>query len=134
MASQGRQLDRSSIEAQVFAATRDLLEELGSHHARDAVRGSAQLDRDLGLGSLERVELLVRLGRLSGTALPDRVVAEANTLDEIIAALEENGTAAVPSSSPNTAVAPLTDNSAAQSVKTVGLHSRGASSSDAPFD
>ena len=105
MATQARQPDRSSIETQVFAVARDLLEELGGQHAQDAVRGSAQLDRDLGLGSLERVELLVRLGRLFGTTLPDRVVAEANTLDEIVAALTEVQAVEV-SSSPNTAVAP----------------------------
>ncbi len=51
------------------------------------VRGSAHLDRDLGLGSLERVELLVRLDREFGVSLPDRVVAEADTLDDLIAAL-----------------------------------------------
>ena len=106
VATQARQPDRSSIETQVFAVTRALLEELGGQHAQDAVRGSAQLDRDLGLGSLERVELLVRLGRLFGTTLPDRVVAEANTLDEIVAALTEVQAVEVPSS-PNTSVAPL---------------------------
>lgn len=89
MATPVREPDRSSLTAQVFATTRELLAELGNPRARDAVRGSAKLDRDLGLGSLERVELLVRLGRLFGTSLPDHVVAEADTLDEIVAALKE---------------------------------------------
>ena len=91
MATQARQPDRSNIETQVFAIARDLLDELGIPHAHDVVRGSAKLDRDLGLGSLERVELLVRLGRLFGASLPDRVVAEADTLDEVVSALTEMG-------------------------------------------
>jgi len=129
------QPDRSSIEAQVFAVARDLLEELGSQHARDAVRGSAQLDRDLGLGSLERVELLVRLGRRFGTSLPDRVVAEANTLDEVVAALTDVRVAEA-SSSPNTEVAPLIAHPPAlrQSPTTTSdAPSRDASSSAAPY-
>lgn len=98
MATQARQPNRSAVEAQVLAIARELLEELGSPAAHTAVRGSAKLDRDLGLGSLERVELLVRLGRLFGTTLPDRVVAEADTLDEVVAALTEVRAEAVPSS------------------------------------
>ncbi len=97
MATQARRLDRSDVEAQVLAIARELLQELGNPHASAAVRGSAKLDRDLGLGSLERVELLVRLGHLFGTTLPDRVVAEADTLDEVVAALSEIRTEVAPS-------------------------------------
>ena len=88
MATPVRQpFDRAVHEARVFDIARDLLRELGSYHALESVRGSAQLDRDLGLGSLERVELLVRLDREFGVSLPDRVLAEADTLDDLIAAL-----------------------------------------------
>jgi acyl carrier protein len=38
------------------------------------------LERELGLGSLERVELMLRLGDACGVRLPDRVVAEADTV------------------------------------------------------
>src|SRR5579872_2970855 len=48
---------------------------------------SSLLDRDLGLGSLERVELLSRLEEAFGVRLPDRVGAEANTPDELSSAL-----------------------------------------------
>ncbi len=87
MATSARKLDRAGIEAQVFDIARHLLTELGSQHGVDAVRGSAHLDRDLGLGSLERVELFVRLDRAFGSHLPERVVAEADTLDDVIASL-----------------------------------------------
>ena len=41
------------------------------------------LDRDLGLGSLERVELLARLESEFDVRLPDAIAAEANTPDEL---------------------------------------------------
>ena len=49
--------------------------------------GTSQLDRDLGLGSLERVELLARLETAFNVRLPDRVVAEANTPEDLAKAL-----------------------------------------------
>ena len=48
---------------------------------------SSQLDRDLGLGSLERVELLTRLEAAFGMRLPDRVASEANTPEDLARAI-----------------------------------------------
>ena len=48
---------------------------------------SAHLERELGLGSLERVELMLRLGDAFGKRLPDRVVAEAVTVQDLIDAM-----------------------------------------------
>jgi 1-acyl-sn-glycerol-3-phosphate acyltransferase len=77
--------DRAAIEAQVLAITRELLRELGNSEAGEAVKGSASLERDLGLGSIERLELTSRLERTLGTSLPEGAIAEAKTLDDIIA-------------------------------------------------
>jgi 1-acyl-sn-glycerol-3-phosphate acyltransferase len=82
-----RQFDRANLEAEVFHVARELLTELGSRAEAGAIRGSAHLDRDLGLGSLERVELLVRIGKAFSTEFPEGVVAEADTLDDVIDAL-----------------------------------------------
>ena len=81
MAISAQKHERAGIDVQVFDIARQLLTELGSQHAAGSVRGSAHLDRDLGLGSLERVELFVRLDQAFGAHLPERVVAEADTLD-----------------------------------------------------
>ncbi len=51
------------------------------------LNAASQLDRDLGLGSLERVELLARLETAFGVRLPDSVVAEANTPEDLAKAL-----------------------------------------------
>jgi len=81
------QLDRSGVRERVLDVIRTLLEELGSQGALPMLNGSSQLDRDLGLGSLERVELLARLEASFGVRLPDRVAAEANTPDDLTAGI-----------------------------------------------
>jgi len=48
---------------------------------------SSNLDRDLGLGSLERVELLTRLEAAFDVRLPDTLAAEANTPEDLIQAI-----------------------------------------------
>ncbi|RMG17146.1 MAG: acyl-phosphate glycerol 3-phosphate acyltransferase [Planctomycetota bacterium] len=47
------------------------------------------LDRDLGLDSLAKVELLARLERASGVRLPDRAGVEAKTLGDLARALRD---------------------------------------------
>src|SRR3989442_4097097 len=66
---------------------RGLLHELGSHGALPMLNGGSQLDRELGLGSLERVELLARLETAFDIRLPDRVASEANTPDDLARAI-----------------------------------------------
>ncbi|MGB2643848.1 MAG: AMP-binding protein [Candidatus Acidiferrum sp.] len=87
MATPATQLDASEVRERVLGVIRSLLEELGSRGALPMLSASSQLDRDLGLGSLERVELLARLESAFGVRLPDRVVAEANTPEDLAMAL-----------------------------------------------
>jgi 1-acyl-sn-glycerol-3-phosphate acyltransferase len=87
----GSQLDRKAgVEAQALGVVRQVLGELGSTRGlvELAARGpAAHLERELGLGSLERVELMLRLGDTCGVRLPDRVVAEADTVQDLIDAI-----------------------------------------------
>jgi len=87
VATPATQLDASEVRERVLEVIRCLLEELGSRGALPMLNGASQLDRDLGLGSLERVELLARLETAFGVRLPDRVVAEANTPEDLAKAL-----------------------------------------------
>jgi 1-acyl-sn-glycerol-3-phosphate acyltransferase len=66
---------------------RGLLEELGSHGAVAELSIHSNLDRDLGLGSLERVELLTRLEKAFDVRLPDSLAAEASTAEELTGAI-----------------------------------------------
>src|SRR5579863_8329649 len=91
MSATGAKLDRKSVvETQTLATVRQLLKELGGSRGLDELdaRGArAHLERDLGLGSLERVELMLRLGDACGVHLPESAVAEANTVGDLIPAI-----------------------------------------------
>jgi fatty-acyl-CoA synthase len=85
-----------TIQERVQDIAQQLLDELGSHRGLEEIRGAAHaesvqalhLERDLGLGSLERVELIVRAGDVFHIRPPDELFAEANTLGDVVAALE----------------------------------------------
>ncbi len=79
MATTTTQLDRSAARTRVLEIVRELLHELGSFGAIPILHADSHLDRELGLGSLERVELLARLESEFGVRLPDRAASEENT-------------------------------------------------------
>ena len=79
VATPATQLDTSAVRERVFEVIRTLLGELGSQGALPMLHLSSQLDRELGLGSLERVDLLTRLENAFGLRVPDSVASEANT-------------------------------------------------------
>ena len=62
----------SDISERVEAVVRQLAHEVGGDRAASAVNATASLERDIGLGSLERVELLMRLEAAFGRELADR--------------------------------------------------------------
>ena len=91
MSTPSTKLDRkSAVEAQALGTVRQLLVELGGARGIDELdaRGlRAHIERDLGLGSLERVELMLRLGDACGVRLPESVMAEATTVDDLVEAI-----------------------------------------------
>jgi fatty-acyl-CoA synthase len=87
VATTAAQLDTSSTRERVLDIVRSLLVELGSQGALPILTSASLLDRDLGLGSLERVELLARLETEFGVRLPDSVAAEANTPEDLTRAI-----------------------------------------------
>jgi len=95
--STGIKVDRkSAVEAQALEAVRQLLTELGGSRGLEELhaRGlKAHLERELGLGSLERVELMLRLGDARGVRLPEQVMAEANTVGDLVEAILRQETA-----------------------------------------
>src|SRR5271154_5435425 len=91
MGATGTKIDRTAaVGTQTLETLRQLLTELGGARGLGelAARGTAaHLERELGLGSLERVELMLRLGDACGVRLPDRVVAEADTVQYLVDAI-----------------------------------------------
>jgi acyl carrier protein len=91
----------------VLEVVREVLLELGAKDAAERATLDSSLDKDLGLGSLERVELLMRLEQRFDKRLPDDVAQQAETPAEYAAALlgtESGGPAriryAIPKSPP----------------------------------
>ncbi len=77
---------RAGVEHNVLEITAVLAAELGTAPARGA-RLDDVLDRDLGIGSLERVELVLRLEHAFGVRLGDAVMAEAERCSDVVDAI-----------------------------------------------
>ena len=75
------------IERDVLDIVSTLVKELRGAASPLAVAAHSSLERDLGISSLERVELLLRIERRFGVRLPDATVATAETPAELVAAL-----------------------------------------------
>ena len=80
-------LGQDTIEERVVAIVAGLVEELGGPAARMTVSARVSLERDLGIGSLERVELLVRLEEAFGVRLPDSAMTAAESLRDLARAV-----------------------------------------------
>ena len=78
---------RATVEATVLETVRALLRELGTAQAADRVGLRSSLERDLGLGSLERVELLVRLESALAVRLPEAAAQTAETPGDWVGAI-----------------------------------------------
>jgi acyl carrier protein len=81
------------VEAQTLEIVRALLRELGSHQAADKASPESSFERELGLGSLERVELLVRCESRFGVRLPDEIAQQGETVAEWVRAIVDGGAA-----------------------------------------
>lgn len=71
----------------VLAAVAELVGELRPDAAAKSVSLDDRFDRDLGLDSLSRVELIARIETLFDAALPDTVLASAETPRDLLRAL-----------------------------------------------
>ena len=87
VATSAAQFDRASARERVLDEIRGLLQELGSDGALPMLNHNSHLERDLGLGSLERVELMGRLESAFGVRIPDSAAAEANTPEDLANAI-----------------------------------------------
>jgi 1-acyl-sn-glycerol-3-phosphate acyltransferase len=87
MVSPARQFNVVADEERVLEIVRALDAELGHESAVRSANLGSHLERDLGLGSLERVELLVRLEKKFGLRLDEEVLAGAETVQDLITAL-----------------------------------------------
>ena len=65
----------------------ELARELNPAHRPQAATLDSRLDRDLGIDSLGRAELVARIDRAFGVALPEHILAEAETPRDLLTAV-----------------------------------------------
>ena len=81
----------AAVENRVLDVVAELVSELRGG-ARAAVASGDSLEHDLGISSLERVELLIRLERAFGVRLGDAAMADAETPADLAAAVAQADT------------------------------------------
>ena len=112
MLPRGTPVPPEAIERAVLDVVGTLVAELAPPRAGEAIGLDDSLDHDLGLGSLERVELLLRLGQRFGVVLPDPIVASASTPRDLARAVATS-VPALSEERPSPPRAPLTPGMAA---------------------
>lgn len=79
----------SKTELQVLHVIKEFLHELEAERALRAVSLEASFEKDLGIGSIERAELFHRIEKAFVVQLPDKLIAEAEIVRDIIPAITE---------------------------------------------
>lgn len=87
-----KKTSRHDVEKELIAITARLLDESGEPYRRE-ISLDASLQRHLGIDSLGRAELFQRIEKSFDVRLPDRLLAEAETLADIVAGIMESGPA-----------------------------------------
>jgi acyl carrier protein len=82
--------DPATRERDLLAVVGDLARELHPQYSRvDEISLSSRLEKNLGIDSLGRTELVLRLERAFGARLPINLIAEADTVGDLLRALEQ---------------------------------------------
>src|SRR3954467_1872469 len=98
-------LDRPSHEAELLAIVRELVRELSPQRLkRGDVTLASRLDRDLGIDSLARTELVLRMERIFRVRLAGTAVAEMDTVGDLYNALEQSAPGGMTAHAPDVAV------------------------------
>jgi 1-acyl-sn-glycerol-3-phosphate acyltransferase len=105
--------DQREREATLLAIIGELARELHPQQSRvGEVSLRSRLERDLGIDSLGRTELVLRLERAFGARLPIALVGEADTVGDLLRALDQAGPSGTPVSAaaaaPTLAAVPTT--------------------------
>ena len=86
--------ERQLRERELIALVGELVRELHPQRVRFIdVQPSSRIERDLGIDSLGRTELILRIERAFRVRLPAQTIGEAETVDDLMRALEQAGPA-----------------------------------------
>ena len=118
MATEATPRTFEAAEEQVLDVIRKLAAEVGGGRAARAVAPTASLDRDIGLGSLEKVELLARLESAFGRTFDDRYLA-LDTAREFARLVVDDKTAPETAAAPPAVATSLDPATPAAAVRTI---------------
>ncbi len=79
--------DEGALEAQVLGIVRAVVQELHPHRSQTPITLDSSLDRDLGLDSLARSELLLRISEATRIELPDALLGTAERPRDLLKGL-----------------------------------------------
>jgi 1-acyl-sn-glycerol-3-phosphate acyltransferase len=83
---------RDAHNRDLIAIVRDLVRELHPQRSKfTEVLPTSRIERDLGIDSLGRTELILRIERAFRVRLPAQTIGEAETIDDLFRALEQAG-------------------------------------------
>ena len=82
-----KKISKPAIDQELMAIVSQLLAESGVPYRKE-IKMNASLQRHLGIDSLGRAELFQRIENAFDVSVPDRLLAEAETLEDIAAFLE----------------------------------------------
>jgi fatty-acyl-CoA synthase len=77
------------VSPRLLTLVQHFLAELGAAHAQRAVTLTASLERDLGIGSLEKAELLHRIEQTFQIRFPDTVLVHGETVNDLLLAIQQ---------------------------------------------
>jgi 1-acyl-sn-glycerol-3-phosphate acyltransferase len=99
-----RPADQTAHSSALIAVVRGLVRELHGERGRNLSVGlSSRLDRDLGIDSLGRTELILRIEQAFLVRVPLEVIGRAETVGDVLDALEKSAPAAALAPSPQRA-------------------------------
>lgn len=84
-----KKVSKTDIENQLLEIAKEFLTELGSERAKLAISLNADLERDLGLGSLEKAEFLSRIEKTFDVTLPDAALIQTKTANDLIIIIQK---------------------------------------------
>jgi len=82
-------VSKDAIEAQLLAITHEFLLGLQAERAARAISINASLERELGIGSLSKVELFQRIENAFSVHLQEAAIANVDTLKELVPLIEK---------------------------------------------
>jgi 1-acyl-sn-glycerol-3-phosphate acyltransferase len=87
-------LERQKRAQELIAVVAELVRELHPQRVRFIdIESSSRIERDLGIDSLGRTELILRIERAFRVRLPAKTIGEAETVGDLLRALEQAGPA-----------------------------------------